>query len=233
LAPAAIAIWTAVAGFYGAVGPNDVLKDALPIFYTTTGGGVGIIVGILGSIYAAIATVNAAVKTDFTNQVTGVGTNFLSYGGQSWMGDALGIIEASWVVGYIGLTMWIAYSPFSLAWEMDKAFRTTDAAAVKNKSFDYLFSGLIGAVGSWGASVLLQWSTTKLIGFYDIQRTDVTDYFKAQVSNDVKFENFVPILVDVIHHCLTTFVLWLLAASISGGSYTYAFYYITEPSKGQ
>jgi hypothetical protein len=55
--PAGIAMWTAIFGFFGAIGPSDVLKDALPIFYTTTGGGVGIVAGILGGIYASINTI--------------------------------------------------------------------------------------------------------------------------------------------------------------------------------
>merc|ERR1740123_2709208 len=77
-APAGIAIWTAIFGF------------------------VGIVAGILGGIYASLNTINAAVKTNFASQAAGVGTNFLSYGGNSWAGDALGVVEAMWVVGYIG-----------------------------------------------------------------------------------------------------------------------------------
>lgn len=233
LVPAGIAMWTALSGLYGAIGPNDVLKDALPIFYTTTGGLLGIVAGIVGGIYASYNTINAAVKTDFTSQVSGVGTNFLSYGGNSWAGDFLGLLEASWVVSYIGLAGWIVFSPFSIAWEMDKAFRTVDAANQNNKSFDFLFVGLITAIGAWGASVALQQSTTRIIGFYDIQRTDVGTYFKAQTTKDASWANFTPVLVDVTHHMLTTLFYWLLAATISGGSYTYALYYVTAPSQGQ
>merc|ERR1719480_266932 len=232
-APAGIAIWTAIFGFFGAVGPNDVLKDALPIFYTTTGGFVGIVAGILGGIYASINTINAAVKTSFASQAAGVGTNFLSYGGNSWAGDALGLLEAMWVVSYIGLAAWIVASPFLIAWDMDKAFRQVAKANQNNKSFGYLFTGLVSAVGAWGASVALKQSTDKLIGFYDIQRTDVSSYFKAQTTKDASWSNWVPVFVDVLHHDLTTTFYWLLAATISGGSYTYAYYYIVQPSKGQ
>lgn len=226
-------MWTALFGFYGAIGPNDVLKDALPIFYTTTGGLIGIVAGIMGGIYASLETINAAVKTDFTNQVLGVGTNFLSYGGNSWAGDFLGLTEASWVIAYISLACWIVVSPFSIAWEMDKAFRNVPAAQKSNKSFDYLFVGLISAIGAWGASIALQKSTSKIIGFYDIQRTDVSDYFKQETSKAASWTNFTPVLVDILHHCTTTFFYWLLAVTISGASYTYSFYYITQPSPGQ
>jgi hypothetical protein len=116
---------------------------------------------------------------------------------------------------------------------MDKAFRNVAKADQNNKSFDFLFTGLVSAIGAWGASVALKESTTKLIGFYDIQRTDVSSYFQAQTSKAASWENFTPVLVDVIHHALTTFFYWALAATISGGSYTYAYYYIVEPSKGQ
>jgi hypothetical protein len=232
-APAGIAMWTGIGLFFGSVGPNDVVKDALPIFYTTTGGLVGIVAGILGGIYASLNTINAAVKTNFASQAAGVGTNFLSYGGNSWAGDALGVLEAMWVVSYIGLAAWIVASPFLIAWEMDKAFRQVAKANQNNKSFDYLFTGLVSAVGAWGASVALKQSTDKLIGFYDIQRTDVSSYFKAQTTKDASWSNWVPVFVDIFHHELTVTFYWLLAATISGGSYTYAYYYIVQPSKGQ
>ena len=226
-------MWTALFGFYGAIGPNDVLKDALPIFYTTTGGLIGIVAGIMGGIYASLETINAAVKTDFSNQVLGVGTNFLSYGGNTWAGDFLGLTEASWVIAYISLACWIVVSPFSIAWEMDKAFRNVPAGQKSNKSFDYLFVGLISAIGAWGASVALQKSASRIIGFYDIQRTDVSDYFKQETTKSASWANFTPVLVDVLHHATTTFFYWLLAVTISGASYTYSFYYITQPSPGQ
>lgn len=232
-APAGIAMMSGVFGFFGAVGPNDVLKDALPIFYTTTGGLLAIFSGILGGIYASVNTINAAVKTDFSAQVVGFGTNFLSYGGNSWAGDLMGLTEAAWVVMYIGLACWIVASPFSIAWEMDKAFRNVDSAKQNAKSFDFMFTGLVTAIGAWGAGSALKQSTDKLIGFFDIQRTDVGTYYQQQFSKAASWDNFTPVMVDAIHHGLTLFFYWLLAAAISGGSYTYAYYYITAPTAGQ
>lgn len=226
-------MWTAVFGFFGAVGPNDVLKDALPIFYTTTGGLLAIASGIMGGIYASLYTINAAIKTDFSAQAVGAGTNFLSYGGNSWAGDLMGLTEAAWVVMYIGLACWIVASPFSIAWEMDKAFRNVDAAKQNAKSYDFLFTGLVTAIGAWGAGAALKQSTDKLIGFFDIQRTDVSTYYQAQTSKQASWDNFTPVMVDSIHHGLTLFFYWLLALAISGGSYTYAYNYIVMPSPGQ
>lgn len=229
LAPAGIAIWTAVFGFFGAVGPNDVLKDALPIFYTTTGGLLAIVAGIMGGIYASFYTVNAAIKTDFSSFTTGYGTNFLSYGGNSWAGDLMGLTEAMWVVMYIGLACWIVGSPFSIAWEMDKAFRNVGAAEQNAKSYDFLFTGLFTAIGAWGAGAALKQSTDLLIGFFDIQKTDVGTYYQAQMSKAASWDNATPIIVDGVHHGLTLFFYWLLALAISGGSYNYAYNFITAP----
>lgn len=233
MGPAVIAGGTALFGFFGAVGPNDVLKDALPIFYTTTGGLIAIIAGVLGGIYASYFTIDAAVKIDFTGQTVGAGTNFLSYGGNTWAGDILGLVEASWVVAYISLAMWIVFSPFSIAWEMDKAYRTVDAGNANNKSYDYLFTGLVTAIGAWASAEALKVSSKKLIGFFDIQRTDVSDYYKQQTGKIANWDNFVPVMTDMIHHGVTLAFYWLLAATISGSSYVYSFYYITAPSPGQ
>ena len=117
---------------------------------------MGIVAGVLGGIYAGMATVDAAVKTDFTNQVVGVGTNFLSYGGNSWAGNILGVIEASWVVAYLILSCFIAGGPFGIAWEMDKAFRNVSLPKRNNKSYDYLFIGLLTGIAGWGGAVALQ-----------------------------------------------------------------------------
>ena len=233
LAPAGIAMFTAVWGFFGAIGPNDVLKDSLPIFYQTSGGLVGIVAGVMGGIYAGMATVNAAVKTDFTNQIVGVGTNFLSYGGNSWAGNVLGVVEASWVVAYLILSAFIAGGPFGIAWEMDKAYRNVSLTKRYNKSYDYLFIGLLTGISAWGGAVALQQSANKLIGFFDIQRTDVSDYFKQQTTKDASWDNAVPVFVDVFHHSFTILVYWLLAWAISGGGFTYGYYFITAPSEGQ
>lgn len=228
MAPAAIVLWSGVFGFFGAVGPTDVLKDALPIFYTTTGGGVAIVAGVLGGIYAAINTVEAAVKIDFTGQTVGVGTNFLSYGGQSWAGDLLGVIEMLWVLTYLSLATYIVWTPFSIAWEMDKAFRS---AGTNNDSFNYMFAGLVTAAGAWGASVALKQSTTRLIGFFDIQRADANDYYQAQVSKQADWDNAIPIVVDLTHHGLTLFTYWLLAGAMSHASYKYAYDFIVNPNQ--
>jgi hypothetical protein len=79
----------------------------------------------------------------------------------------------------------------------------------------------------------LQGSTDKLIGFFDIQQTNVNSYYQAQTSKQASWDNFTPVLVDTIHHGLTLMWYWLLALAISAGSYTYSYNYIVMPSPGQ
>lgn len=230
LGPAGIAVFTAIWGFFGAIGPTDVLQDALPIFYQTSGGLLGIVVGVLGAVYAGMATIEAAIKTDFTSTATGVGTTFLNYGGFNVAGDFLGVIEMTWVVAYLILCMFIAGGPFGIAWEMDKAFRLVSLPKRNNKSYDYLFIGLLTGVGAWGGAVALQQSAQKLIGFFDIQRADTTAYYQAQLSQTLWTEGATPIIVDVVHHWFTILGYWLLGWAISGGAYTYGYYFITAPA---
>ena len=73
-----------------------------------------------------------------------------------------------------------------------------------NKSYNYLFAGLITAIGQWGAAVLMEKTSTKIVGFYQIQRTDVSEYFKQQTSKDASWENWVANIVDILHHNFTT-----------------------------
>lgn len=69
-------------------------------------------------------------------------------------------------------------------WEMDKAFRNVKISQRINKSYDYMFIGLLTAISAWGGALALKQSSSKLIGFFDIQRTDVSAYFKSETSKD-------------------------------------------------
>jgi len=70
-----------------------------------------------------------------------------------------------------------------------------------------------------------------LIGFFDIQRTDVNDYYQAQTSKQASWDNFTPVVVDLVHHGLTLLGYWLLAGAISHASYKYSYDFIVNPNQ--
>lgn len=114
LAPLLIAGATTLWGFFGSQG--DVLKNSVPIFYSTTGGLVGIISGVLSAIWIATTTINVGVKVSNTNYP---GSTFKTYGGNSIVGDLLGFVETVYLVAFIMLAGGTVAGPMELAFKMD------------------------------------------------------------------------------------------------------------------
>ena len=220
LAPAAIAMVTALWGYVGTGGKLD---DKLPLFLSNTGGLVGIVSGVLAAMYAGVATIKSAVKLGFANSENAF---YYMYGGSSDAGNLLGFIESIWTIAYLVLCASFVAGPFELMYEMDKKYRLAAEADRDALSWNFLTFGIIEAIGQWGAAVALEQSASTLIGFFDKkgQNVDVVALYKQIFGEDTtKFNNDSAIWSDVIHHSMTVLFYYLVAATISGGSYYYVF----------
>lgn len=219
LVPLIIGGTSALWGFFGSQGEKT-LENRIPIFYSTTGGLVGIISGILAAIWIGTTTINVSVKTSYTSG--NPGSTFKTYGGNSFVGDLLGFTEALYVVGYILLAGMTVGAPLELAFKMDQEFAKVDAAAVTATNYEYLTYGIIIALGSWMGAVAINKSADLLLGFFDRQQTDAGDV-ASSLGQDPDVTNLNAILVDSIHHTLTIIFYYLVAFTISGGSYYYVY----------
>ena len=218
LAPLLIAGATGIWGFFGSQGEKT-FENRIPIFYSTTGGLVGIISGVLSSIWIATNTIKVSVKTNYSNIP---GSTFKTYGGNSFIGDLLGFTEALYVVGYISLAMLVVGAPIELAFKMDQLFKDVDAAKITATNYEFLTYGIIVALGSWFGAVAINKSAELLLGFFDRQQTDSGD-IASSFNQDPDVTNLNAILVDTIHHTLTIIFYYMVAFTISGGSYYYVY----------
>ena len=220
LAPLLIAGATALWGFFGSNGEKT-LENRIPIFYSTTGGLVGIISGVLAAIWIGTTTINVGVQTSYS---TLPGSTFKTYGNNSFVGDLLGFTEAIYMVAYIFLAGMTVSAPIELAFMMDQQFKKADAAAVTATNYEYLTYGIIIALGSWFGAVAITKSADLLLGFFDKQQTNAGDIADTSSYNqDPDVTNLNAILVDSIHHTLTIVFYYGVALTISGGSYYYVY----------
>lgn len=220
LAPLLIAGATGIWGFFGSQGEKT-FENRIPVFYSTTGGLVGIISGVLASIWIATTTINVGVKTNYANLP---GSTFKTYGGNSAIGDMLGFIEAMYLVGYIMLAGLVVGAPLELAYKMDQMFQNVDAAKVTATNYEFLTYGIIVALGSWFGAVAATKSADLLLGFFDRQQTNAGDIAtQSGINQDPDVTNLNAILVDTIHHTLTIIFYYMVAFTISGGSYYYVY----------
>jgi hypothetical protein len=218
LAPLLISGATALWGFFGSQG--DVLKNAIPIFYSTLGGVVGIVSGILSALWIAKTTIEVGVKTTYSNSP---GSTYKTYGGNSIVGDLLGFTETVYLVAFILLAAGTVSAPMELAFKMDEAFAKSDAANAQSMQYTLLTYGILIAIGSFLGATAINKSAELLLGFFDRQQTNAGTLADASSIESDKVTSLNAMLVDSIHHTLTIIAYYTVAVSISGGSYYYVY----------
>jgi len=229
LAPLLIAGLTGIWGFFGSQGA-DVLPEAVPVFYSTTGGLVLIISGVLAGMWIALTTIYTGVKSQSFINVPG--SSFWYYGGNSFVGDLLGFTEAVYLVGYLLLAMGTVAGSFELSFIMDRQFKKADAAKVTATNYEYLTYAIIASIGMWLGAVCINKSADLLLGFFDKQYTNAGD-LTGTYAQDPDVTDLNAILVDTIHHTLTIIAYYSVAATITGGSYYYVYKAIVPADQQQ
>ena len=79
------------------------------------------IVGSLAAARTSVMTVENTIRfgTDFQEENI-LGLTWFAYGGHSFAGDLLGVIEAFWAVAFFVLAATFAYLPYDLAYKIDQ-----------------------------------------------------------------------------------------------------------------
>ena len=227
--PAPIA-WIGVLWAY--IGTGNPIPDSLPIFLSNTGGLVGVVSGVLGASWAGIKIAQGAIQNGYFNGDQGKNFFFYQYGGNSWEGNAIGLVEALWTVAFLLETAALAYGPFEIMYSMDKQWRKADTATRDKLGFHYMTMGLIEAIGVWGASMMLGGAAEGLLGFYDLKTTDGETKYKQLFGETAEFTNGNATLVDIIQHSVLTFGYVLMATAASAGTYWYVYSQVVPGQEG-
>lgn len=199
------------------------MTDAIPIFYSTTGGLLAIISGVFTAMWVGREATLVAVKSTFNN---GPGSTFYTYGGNSFMGDLLGFVEATYVVAYILFGAGSAAGSVELALKMNNNFKEIPADKQTDTNYEYLTYGLLLAIASYVGGLAITKSNELLLGFFDRQYTNAGDQ-ASSLNQSTNVTNGNAILVDLIHHTLTIIAYYFVAVGISGGAYYYVYKAIT------
>ena len=170
----------------------------------------------------------AAVKTEEFNGTNGYyGASFMSYGGNSFIGNFLGTFEALWVIAYMVQLSEIALAPFVLSYLINKTW--VDAPTDLAKSFDliYLYWGFIIAFGSFVSAWALGESADRLIGFFDIQNTAAVEFYKEKFGKEPTWDEGTAFTFDVFHHSMTILGYFLVGAAVADTGFAYVYAAVT------
>ena len=216
------ALALSLGGFMGSMGlgKDHLFNNSLKSFYLQTGK-IGMITSsFLAASYGAYPVIEAAVKSEYYNSSAAyVGANFLAYGGNSFVGDLLGLFEVGWVIAYLMLAGDLAIVPLVLAREMDDTYvkMADEEGTVKQAvDFQYLFYAFLIAMGSWFSAIAMQKSATRLIGFFDIQDTDGISVYESYFGAGTRsFDNGLWLTVDILNHTIAVTAYFAIATALS------------------
>lgn len=217
-----LALVPSIGGFMAWMGMNKDFSfpNHISNFYVKTGQVGMIAASLFASLYGAYPVIEASVKSEYYNASTNyIGANFLAYGGNSLVGDLLGVFETSWVILYLLLAADIALVPLVLAYEMDVKY-TKGLTGVDGQTLDfqYLFFAFLIAMGSWFSANAMQKSAAALIGFFDIQNTDGAAVYMSKFSTSSApswSADGTWLVFDLLHHTITVDSYFAVAAALT------------------
>lgn len=216
------ALVPSIGGFMAWMGMNKDFNfpNHVDNFYVKTGQVGMIFSAFLAAIYGAYPVLEASIKSEYYNSSANyIGANFLSYGGNSFVGDLLGAFEISWVAGYLMLAADIALVPLILAYEMDVSY-TRGLLGVEGQTLDfqYLMFAFMIAAGSWFSADAMNKSASRLIGFFDIQNTDGAAVYMANFSTSdapAFSADGTWLVFDILSHTATVIGYFAVATALS------------------
>lgn len=115
LGPMMIALLGSAITYLGTIGGNlkmrfEVTKQPA-IVWPEISLAIAMLVGSLAGLYAGLETIKTAVKTSYYDS-NRPGSSYVLYGGNSTIGNLLGLFETIWVAAWLVLAAVIVYMPF-------------------------------------------------------------------------------------------------------------------------
>jgi hypothetical protein len=215
LAPTFVLTLFAGLGWFGKK-CSDALDNHLPLFWRNTSEFLMIVVGFLSAIMGASKTVDSAVRaeTDDTTN-TYIGALFVNYGGETWIGDLLGLSEYIWVALYLGLAVFIAGVPLYTSMQFNGMYDETAAGDDKIKQdFHFVAFAFLLSMGAFLSGWSMNKSAERLITFFDLYGTDDRAIFNARFGTNPDWFKGTAFFFDMIVHTLEVIFYFLLAGGL-------------------
>jgi hypothetical protein len=214
-APAIAAGLGGALAWFGIKG-SDALDNRLPIFWRNTSEFLMITAGFLSAIYGSVEVVEQAVRAETDNtSTTYIGALFVNYGGETWIGDLLGLSEYIWVALYLGLGTFIAGVPLYSAMTFNKMWDASkDGNDAMKQDFHFVALAFLLAFGSFLASWSMKHSAKKLIAYFDLQSTDDVALFNSRFGKNPSWAKGQAYLIDMLVHTAEVIAYFLLAGGL-------------------
>lgn len=190
----------------GLIGNYMASGTVLPIYFAYGGLMMVVVMSMLGSAYAIVKIVDAAVKN------TVAGTYYYTYHSDNQLGNFMGMWELLNVLVFLTWSMIIMILGMVIGGQMWEKFELLSAAGelTQLEGFKYLLLGFIMAAGIWVASLNVGDMSSSMLGIFDTYNTKV----EAINTDGDKDTKGTALFVDVGVHLIETYVTMSVVSSI-------------------
>jgi hypothetical protein len=215
LAPTFVMTLAAGMGWFGKK-CSDALDNHLPLFWKNTAEFIMITAGFLSAIYGSVKTVDSAVRAETDNtSTTYIGALYVNYGGETWIGDLLGLSEYIWVALYLGLGTFIAGVPLYSSMTFNKMYDEQRQGDEKLKQdFHFVALAFLLSMGAFLAGWSMNKSAEKLITYFDLQSTDDVAIFNTRFGKNPSWAKGQAYTIDMLVHTAEVIAYFLLAGGL-------------------
>ena len=190
----------------GLIGNYMTSGTVLPIYFAYGGLMMVVVMSMLGSAYAIVKIVDAAVK----NSVSG--SYYYTYHSDNQLGNFMGMWELLNVLVFLTWSMIIMILGMVIGAQMWEKFELLEAAGelTQLEGFKYLLLGFIMAAGIWVASLNVGDMSSSMLGIFDSYNTKI----EAINTDGDKDTKGTALFVDVGVHLIETYVTMSVVSSI-------------------
>lgn len=190
----------------GLIGNYMTSGTVLPIYFAYGGLMMVVVMSMLGSAYAIVKIVDAAVK----NSVSG--SYYYTYHSDNQLGNFMGMWELLNVLVFLTWSMIIMILGMVIGAQMWEKFELLEAAGelTQLEGFKYLLLGFIMAAGIWVASLNVGDMSSSMLGIFDSYNTKI-EAINTDGDRDTKGT---ALFIDVGVHLIETYVTMSVVSSI-------------------
>lgn len=187
---------------WGFMASGGELQNAEASFAMNAAAILDALIGLMAGVFMAINIINASVQDSYYNSAA-VYDKFLGYGGNSILGNFVGISQGIWVVVFLMVAATLAVQPLKLG--IDIANKGSDGMTA-------LYYHVLNAFGAYVSFYMVKNSTDILFGTWDT----------AMATNYPDHNNEIAIFMDMLNHNLVAMAFGGVAVAVATGPFAYS-----------
>lgn len=187
---------------WGFVASGGELPNAEATFGQNAAAILDALVGLSAGVFMAVKVVNASVQDSYYSDMARF-DKFLGYGGNSILGNFVGVSQGIWVVVFLMVAAALAVQPLKLG--IDLSSKKSDATTA-------LYYHTLNGFGAFITYYMVAGTTDILFGTWDTNMaTDYPDH-----------NNSIALFMDMFNHNVVAMSFGAVAVAVGTGPFAYA-----------